>query len=444
MHITDFLFIPLLVVGIWYVWQRRRLIRNIESALQRKRPLLQEHSQRSFWTGDLDRLAQSVNTLIGDHLKVERTGEGYLEQISKTLGNLREAVIIIDSANTIRLANPAFRKWIRTEGDPVGRRLDAFLQGSAFQAFLHTVHAGDVGERQELEVVVNKAIVWFEIAVAPLNEEAEASPNKPPLQLMVLHDITRQKHLEKVRTDFVANVSHELKTPVTIIKGFADTLLEDDSELSPEERRHFLNKIRSNSERLHLLLQELLLLSRLEAPGGSLQRERISLGKLVAETCDNWRARLDAETQSLSCAIADGNDTVYADPLRLSQVLTNLLDNVLRHAKNFKAIKVSTVIESIGVAVVVEDDGNGIPEKDLPHIFQRFYRVEKGRSREAGGTGLGLAIVKHIIQQHGGSIDAESRVGEGTRVHFLIPFPERMAEQAVFKALRRQSAEVQG
>lgn len=240
-----------------------------------------------------------------------------------------------------------------------------------------------------------------------------------------------------MRTEFVANVSHELRTPVTIIKGFTDTLLEDGPELSAEEQAHFLGKIRANSERLSSLLQDLLLLSRLESTHSVLQRERISVSKLVREVISHWQGGLEDPPWTLRVDLAEGNDVVYIDSLRFSQVLINLLENILRHAGDFREIRIRTEILEDGVQVWVADDGSGIAAKELPHIFERFYRIDKARSRETGGTGLGLSIVKHIVQQHGGRIEAHSEPGQGTRIGVFFPFPERIAEQAVFKSLRR-------
>jgi signal transduction histidine kinase len=201
-----------------------------------------------------------------------------------------------------------------------------------------------------------------------------------------LHDITQLKALERMRTEFVANVSHELRTPVTIIKGFSDTLLED-SELSPQERDRFLQKIQKNVIRLHHLLEDLLTLSRMESKADPLQRERQSLNTLVTEICDNFRGRMP-EGQVLRAELDTGAPPLDLDSLRITQVLENLLDNALRHARDMRHLTVRTSVVGEQVRCYVEDDGCGIPARDLPHIFERFYRVDKGRSRELGGTGL--------------------------------------------------------
>jgi signal transduction histidine kinase len=283
-----------------------------------------------------------------------------------------------------------------------------------------------------MEVQIAEDRRWLEISTAPMPDEGLTEGR---FTLYVFHDITRQKGLEKMRTEFVANASHELRTPVTIIKGYADTLLEDDKDLSVEERRRFLEKISTHSERLNLLLRDLLFLSRLESTGSALHRERWSVSRLIEDTAESWRGVLE-DGQQLHYAFAGEEDIVFADSLRFSQVVMNLLENIRRHAKGFTRIDISTTVERDGVWVVVADDGQGFPEKDLPHIFQRFYRVEKGRSRESGGTGLGLAIVKHIVQEHGGEVSARSQRGQGTRIDIFLPFPGQMAQQTMFRAMR--------
>jgi signal transduction histidine kinase len=208
---------------------------------------------------------------------------------------------------------------------------------------------------------------------------------------------------------------------VTVIKGFAETLIEDEAILTPEEKTRFLKKIRSNSERLHNLLQDLLLLTRLESTEMVLQLEDFSTGEFLQELTESWESVLEEGGQKLILDLCPGNDCVRADPLRLSQVMTNLLENAVRHARGFTEIRISTRLQDGGVVISVADDGVGIPEKDLPHVFQRFYRVEKGRSRESGGTGLGLSIVKHIVVQHGGEIRARSGKGRGTTIEVFLP-----------------------
>jgi signal transduction histidine kinase len=246
--------------------------------------------------------------------------------------------------------------------------------------------------------------------------------------LLVMHDITKLKELEVMRREFVANVSHELRTPLTIIKGFAETLV-DDETIKPQPRLRFLEKILNNAERLHVLVEDLLTISRLESRPEQIEPFEQSLEALFDEVADNYRSRLESEKQSIRVSVDGTIGPVSFDRYRIHQVLDNLIENAFRYAPDFTEIVLEAKLSADKRKVVcsVIDDGPGIPEKDLPHLFERFYRVDKGRSRERGGTGLGLSIVKHIVQQHGGSISAESKLAQATSMIFTLPYGESEA-----------------
>ncbi|MCD8482324.1 MAG: ATP-binding protein [Verrucomicrobia bacterium] len=257
------------------------------------------------------------------------------------------------------------------------------------------------GEHKEVKVTIGKQGRWLEVTGTRLPEQ---KTDEGVLTLFVLHDISAMKNLERMRTDFVANVSHELRTPVTIIKGYVDTLVEDRTTLDDSEQERFLQKIQRNVSRLHELLEDLLMLSRLESSMEVLELEPLKLTPLLNELADNFNMRLEAGKQTIEVKIESSCDQVLADKLRIQQVLENLMENVLRHAKGFTSMNLRVERLDKFLCCWVEDNGQGIPPTEIPHIFERFYRVDKSRSRESGGTGLGLSIVKHIIQQHGGKV----------------------------------------
>lgn len=424
--LTLVLAVAVLFLGaaLWFL--RQRLREASDSIRERHFWLRESHGRGLRWMG-VETLQDLINQLVSEHREWSEAERGYLEQIHATLGSLREAVFIVDSENVVVMGNEALKELLSLRENPVGRRLESIIQGPQFFDYVQGIRAGQAAGFFVLEVTVGRQTRWFEVTGSRLPERKE---EKGLLALFVLHDITKQTRLERVRTEFVANLSHELRTPVTIIKGFADTLIEDHDSLPSEERAYFLEKIQKNVGRLNQMLEELLTLSRLETNPGALQFELVSLHKIIAETVEPFRHRL-AANQSLELALADGNDTLMLDPMRVAQVIENLLENALRHAKGFTRLVISTEVKAGGVACRVTDNGQGIPNKDLPHLFERFYRVDKGRSRESGGTGLGLSIVKHIVQQHGGSVAAESRLGEGASMVFEIPYPEVLAEKAV-------------
>lgn len=425
----------LLVLGI-FLFRLRKRLREIGEAIQERRLWLQD--ERLFgdqWMG-LGGLQANVNQLLTDSERQQKSGQDSLEQIRMTLGSIREAVFIIDPGNRVVMSNEAFENLLGLKERPLGRRLESIVQSSAFFDYVRETQSGKQSGFFVLEVLVKNESRWFEITGSSLPSRSD---HPGVLTLFVLHDITKQTHLERVRTEFVQNLSHELRTPVTIISGFADTLVEDHDALSSEERGKFLEKIKKNSVRLTQMLEELLTLSRLENNPGALQFSLDSFHKIVTDTVEMFRLRL-ASGQALTMHLAEGNDRLMLDSMRMAQVLENLLENALRHARGFTTLEVVTEISSTRLLCRVRDNGPGIPAKDLPRIFERFYRVDKGRSRESGGTGLGLSIVKHIVQQHGGTVSVMSRVGEGTEIIFEIPYPEILAEKTVMNVGSHENA----
>jgi signal transduction histidine kinase len=230
-------------------------------------------------------------------------------------------------------------------------------------------------------------------------------------------DITELRRLEKVRSDFVANASHELKTPLTSIRGFAETLVEDDPPT--ELRRQFLGLIRDNTLRLQRLVDDLLDLSRLESGGWSAGSESVKMAPLVQEAWDLVR---EEGSKPIDFEI-HGDARAMGDRRGLVQVFRNLFENAVRHTPVNGSVRVE--IDAGGdtgtVAIAVVDDGEGIPAQSLPRIFERFYRADSSRARDYGGTGLGLAIVKHLVGSMGGRVRAESRLGHGTAIRITLP-----------------------
>lgn len=424
------------LVSVFLLWRLSRVsrsLRDLTHAIEDSQGILPGKPGVLTIDRRMHRLMAAVNRLISEHGRATEKGREYLNQIQATLGNLREAVVIIDDEQYIRLANDAFRELVGRPEPPVGRRLETFIQSSDLLEIVAEIRKGRGPGRRETEVRIGNRQAWLEISGARLPSHPR---NPDSLTLFVLHDISRQKKLEKMRTDFVANVSHELRTPVTVIKGFAETLLDDLDHLDRAEQHRFLEKINTHSARLADLLQDLLLLSRLESTENMLNLKDVQLHRLLREIIDPFESRLDQGAQRIVFDLRADEAPLRLDPLRISQVVVNLLENVFRHARGFTTIRISTVSAPGGVLCTVEDDGAGIPPRDLPFIFQRFYRVDKGRSREQGGTGLGLSIIKHIIQQHLGDIKVESQPGKFTRFTFFLPNPEKMVSDSVLHNIR--------
>jgi two-component system phosphate regulon sensor histidine kinase PhoR len=238
--------------------------------------------------------------------------------------------------------------------------------------------------------------------------------------LLVIRDATRSRKLELMRTEFVANVTHELRTPLTSIRGFAETLLEGALE-DPETARHFVTIIKRESDQLGNLIEDLLDLSRIESGKWKMHKEPVRLRTLATETVGRLASKANDLGVDLRIEIPEALPPVPGDPARLAQVLLNLVDNALKYTHAGGSVTVSTEDAGPFVSVRIADTGTGIPKADLPRIFERFYRVDKARSRATGGTGLGLSIVKHIVDAHGGTISVVSDVGQGAVFTFTLP-----------------------
>lgn len=228
---------------------------------------------------------------------------------------------------------------------------------------------------------------------------------------------------ELARRDFVANVSHELRTPVSIIKGFSDSMIEDYPDLKEKQKKHFLEKIQRNAQRLHALVEDLLALATLERAEPSLKLEKLDFYALIRSTVENGIGYQNRASTPIALDIPEEELMIHADTQKLVSLIENLVENASLHAEGVTQIKVRARKESSAPYVLcsIEDNGQGIPEEELSRLFERFYRVDKGRSRERGGTGLGLSIAREVVEAHGGEISASSLQGKGTSFSFRIP-----------------------
>ena len=238
--------------------------------------------------------------------------------------------------------------------------------------------------------------------------------------MLVFHDITHLRKLETIRQDFVANVSHELKTPLAAIQATVETLL-DGAMHDAEHNTRFLERIRESGDRLHRLVQDLLSLARIESSQAPLEMEPIVLQSAVEACIGRHVDRAKAKNLQLSTEPAQEAVSVFGDEEALAEILDNLVDNALKYTPEGGTITLRWFAEGRHAVLQVVDTGVGVPEKDLPRIFERFYRVDKARSRELGGTGLGLSIVKHLVHALGGTIAADSQVGRGSSFTVRIP-----------------------
>lgn len=346
-----------------------------------------------------ERIEGQVQTLAGEQRR--------LDTILRGMG---EGVMVLDSQGVITLVNPAFRRQFGLSGQVEGRPLAEVCRHPDLLEALEEHQQSGAEVVREVHLQLPELVLsthWV-----PLGDQQGS--------VAVFHDISDLKRIEAVRRDFVANASHELRTPVAVIKGYAETLL--DGGLQDAGRSHqFVQIIASHAERLTNLINDILTLSKLESKETALERHPFDVCGLIrkAGLLMGEHARQQGINLVIDCP-EQGLPKVPADHGRLEQVLLNLLDNAIKYTPSGGTVTIAAEQRGQQVALVVSDTGVGIPAKDLPRIFERFYRVDEARSREQGGTGLGLAIVKHIVQLHGGEVQVSSEPGRGSRFTVLL------------------------
>ncbi len=367
---------------------------------------------------ELGRLAQSLNetaTAMEGHIRELREERNRSNAI---LEGMQAGVLAVDSHGRITLMNPALSRQLGIPPQQsLGKHVLEVVRHANLKEMVDSVLKTHEERTAVLEINLSNRQTFSVVAV-PFREPGEKSDGA----VAVFHDISRLVELENIRKDFVANLSHELRTPLTSIRGFSETLL-DGALDDRKNNRRFVEIIRNHAIRLTNLTNDLLTLASLESEQIRLQPEILGLKKLVEETVESTRVTWEQKTLGISIQIDPGLPALKADREKLQQVLVNLLDNAIKFTPDDGQITLSTAPAENGSSLEfhIRDTGIGIPSQDLSRIFERFYRVDKARSRELGGTGLGLAIVKHIIEAHGGRVGVKSQLGHGSDFWFVLP-----------------------
>lgn len=409
-------------------FRQKEAIRVLADSLSSRTSILAHSQEFRGNNGSWMRLVNELNRLIEEISVLDRQSSGRLNQIETTLGNLQEGVLIIDRDNYILLANKALKKNFPEMERSEGMRVESAMHGSDFLSFVSEIKKTGSSGSREVSFSRGQQQRWMEVSAAKLTE---AEQGNAPWYLFVLHDITQLKLLEKVRRQFVANASHELKTPVAVIKGYAETLLSDHESMSAEERHRFLKTVHRHSERLALLISDLLSLSSLESESPVLALKPVKAMRWLREIATDYSSNLRSRGLDLRLNLQGGGEaTVNLDILKIRQVMDNLVENARKYGPQDGTIEIGASVADERLEIWVSDDGPGVPESDLARIFERFYRVDKGRSRETGGTGLGLSIVKRIVESHHGSVWAENLSKGGLRIRISLPLARvsRLAE----------------
>ena len=368
--------------------------------------------QRLPITGDeeIAAVGTSLNTMaqaLSMRIQALSDGKQQLELILEAMG---QGVMVLGSGGRITLTNTSLRKVLGTDRDLTGKTPLEVFRRPELENAVRAVLAG--GPAQTLEITAGNNRV-LQANVSPVTNVAGAVDSA----VVVFHDLTEIRRAERMRRDFVANVSHEFKTPLTSIRGYTETLLsgaKDDPAIAVD----FLNTIQRNAQHLETLVVDLLTLARLETEVPSI-KDPINLGKMIDELVASRQNAINE--RDLHVTLDCPQTQVQADRSRLYTALSNLIDNAINYNKPGGEIRVSAEIQKGTLSVAVADTGYGIPSDELPRIFERFYRVDKARTRDSGGTGLGLSIVKHAIESQGGSIGVSSRIGSGSTFTIRLP-----------------------
>lgn len=358
----------------------------------------------------MNQMALSLSERI-EELETEKA------KFTAILQSMSEGVIAVDQNKTILLVNPSAEAILQLrQEEMVGKSLIEALRNTAMDDVLTQALEGSTRISREIEFLEP------EEKIVRVNAVGIRKEGSGVCAILVLHDITEIRKLERVRREFVANVSHELKTPLTSLKGFLETLLNGAME-EQESARRFLKMMEEDTNRLTRLIDELLELARLESRREPLQLQPIDLVREIETIMESLRPRMAEKKIRYQFVYGDQDHfKIAADRDKIRQVLLNLLDNAIKFNREGGTIRIRLEAVGLQIKVSIKDTGIGIPEESLGRIFERFYRVERGRSRDMGGTGLGLSIVKHIVEAHGGQVGYKSELEKGSEFFFTLPF----------------------
>jgi two-component system, OmpR family, phosphate regulon sensor histidine kinase PhoR len=404
---------------------------SVAIILWRRLLVVREEVRRLLTGGILSNEIRGPRILREIHRDLKEVADQY-RQISRRiadedfslraiLSSMIEGVLIADGNLRIRLTNDRLRQMFSLPKPPIDRTvMEVFrnhLLHQIIQQTLETEEPRSIELQAEIREEGQFHLKHFQVTSVSLRpRDCESLTGA----LVIFHDISQIRSLEAVRKEFVANVSHELRTPLSIITGYLETLIEGGGD--PETNVRFLKTMHKHAQRLNVLIEDLLSLSRLESRRVSLDFEPVDLRECVHKVIERLDTRIREVAAKIQINIPENLAQVEADAFRIEQVLYNLVDNALKHAGK-SGVNVMVEVRSNGYEAIVSvhDDGPGVPLSDQPHLFERFYRVHKDRSRDAGGSGLGLSIVKHTVQAHGGTVAVQSSPGDGAT--FVISLP---------------------
>lgn len=404
----------ILFIGIWFGQYIQRLLSTVSDSMNRVTQGDYNHMVTFSYFKPFHRFLHAYHAMLAalkcqvDSLKKH----AYEKEI--ILSNMIEGIITVDTNKKIRTINARARALFlhSSEVNLTGVSIYEVMRNSAIQTLINQSLSQQQLVQGEL-TVLRPTEIYLHCNISPLYGVNDAFLGV----VIVLRDISESKQMESVRRNFVSNVSHELKTPITLIKGFLETLIR--GAIHDESNRdEFLTIIQTHTDRLDAIIDDLLTLSRLEESDEPIQMVSVDVSNLVANVialCQSRGTRHQIKTRVNRPIMGDMN------PVLMEQALVNLIDNAIKYSPETSTIHISVVCRNNRIEIEVRDEGIGIPQSDIPHLFERFYRVDKARSRQLGGTGLGLAIVKHIALVHNGSVQVSSQENIGSQFSIYIP-----------------------
>jgi two-component system phosphate regulon sensor histidine kinase PhoR len=345
----------------------------------------------------------NVKVLLKNEDELKELSDSFNNMIYQIISSMQEGFVVLDKNEIIKLCNENFKKIVSNKSIE-GKHYWEVLKEPELNKLIDKIRNEKKSISERIEIY-NKTFLCS-ITFLPIKQDI----------VVLLSDISKIIELEKVKKDFIVNISHELKTPLTAIKGFIETLEEEENI----KNKDYVNIIRRHTDRLINIVNDLLFLSKLEEKDEKLEIEKVDMQELISKILKMFEQKLKSKNLSLKFEITDELLLISADPFKIEQMFINLIDNAIKYTDEGE-ISISLERKDKSLKIEIKDEGIGIPKEHLPRIFERFYVVDKSRSRKLGGTGLGLSIVKHIILLHNGSIDVESSPGKGTKFIIILP-----------------------